>query len=56
MDKVKVAVIGPGNIGTDLMMKILRSKNMERLSCAVSWNLPVLSAQEIWAFRDNRWC
>ena len=28
MDKVKVAVIGPGNIGSDLMYKILRSKNL----------------------------
>lgn len=36
MDKVKVAVIGPGNIGTDLMMKILRSKNMEMaLMCGI---------------------
>ncbi len=29
MDKIKVAVIGPGNIGSDLMYKILRSKNLE---------------------------
>lgn len=29
MDKIKVAVIGPGNIGTDLMFKILKSKNLE---------------------------
>ena len=29
MDKVKVAVIGPGNIGSDLMYKILRSQNLE---------------------------
>jgi len=29
MNKVKVAVIGPGNIGTDLMYKIFRSKNLE---------------------------
>lgn len=28
-DKIKVAVIGPGNIGTDLMYKIFRSKNLE---------------------------
>lgn len=29
MEKIKVAVIGPGNIGTDLMYKIFRSKNLE---------------------------
>jgi acetaldehyde dehydrogenase len=28
MEKIKVAVIGPGNIGSDLMYKILRSKYM----------------------------
>ena len=29
MDKIKVAVIGPGNIGSDLMYKIFRSENLE---------------------------
>lgn len=29
MKKIKVAVIGPGNIGSDLMYKILRSDYME---------------------------
>lgn len=28
-EKIKVAVIGPGNIGSDLMYKIFRSKNLE---------------------------
>ncbi len=29
MDKIKVAVIGPGNIGSDLMYKIFRSRYLE---------------------------
>lgn len=29
MKKIKVGIIGPGNIGTDLMYKIMRSKNLE---------------------------
>ena len=29
MDKIKVGIIGPGNIGSDLMYKIMRSKNLE---------------------------
>jgi acetaldehyde dehydrogenase len=29
LDKIKVAVIGPGNIGSDLMYKIFRSKRLE---------------------------
>lgn len=29
MEKIKVAVIGPGNIGSDIMYKIFRSKNLE---------------------------
>ena len=29
MDKIKVGIIGPGNIGTDLMFKVMRSKNLE---------------------------
>lgn len=29
MDKVKVGIIGPGNIGTDLMYKVMKSKYLE---------------------------
>ena len=29
MDKIKVAILGPGNIGSDLMMKIMRSRNLK---------------------------
>lgn len=29
MDKVKVGIIGPGNIGTDLMYKVMKSRNLE---------------------------
>lgn len=29
MDKVNVAIVGPGNIGTDLMMKVLKSEYLQ---------------------------
>jgi len=29
LDKIKVAIIGPGNIGSDLMYKVFRSKHLE---------------------------
>jgi acetaldehyde dehydrogenase len=29
LEKIKVGIIGPGNIGTDLMFKVLKSKNLE---------------------------
>ena len=37
MGKVKVGIIGPGNIGTDLMYKVMKSKNLElKLMAGVS--------------------
>ncbi len=29
MDKIKVGIIGPGNIGTDLMFKVIKSRHLE---------------------------
>jgi len=29
MDKIKVGIIGPGNIGSDLMYKVMRSQNLQ---------------------------
>ena len=29
MEKIKVGIIGPGNIGTDLMYKVMKSSSLE---------------------------
>lgn len=34
MKKIKVGIIGPGNIGTDLMYKVMRSKNLQMKTMA----------------------
>ncbi len=34
MDKIKVGIIGPGNIGTDLMFKVLKSRYLEMTTMA----------------------
>ena len=35
MQKTKVAIIGPGNIGTDLMIKIIRTSDVLEMSVMV---------------------
>jgi acetaldehyde dehydrogenase len=35
MDKVKVAIIGSGNIGTDLMIKIDKSSSLLEVACVI---------------------
>lgn len=40
MDNLKVAVLGPGNIGIDLMMKLLRSKKLDMVLLAGVMLLP----------------
>ena len=35
MEKIKVAIIGPGNIGTDLMIKIIRTSDVLEMSVMV---------------------
>ncbi len=38
MNKIKTAIIGAGNIGTDLMVKIIRTSNLLELAIVVSIN------------------
>ena len=39
MKKIKAGIIGPGNIGTDLMYKIMKSSNLEMKLMPVLWSL-----------------
>ncbi|MDR0620588.1 MAG: acetaldehyde dehydrogenase (acetylating), partial [Deltaproteobacteria bacterium] len=34
MEKIKVGIIGPGNIGSDLMFKVMKSDNLEMCAMA----------------------
>lgn len=38
--KTKVAVIGSGNIGTDLMIKIMRLSDVLEMAAMVGWTPP----------------
>ncbi len=52
--KVKVGIIGPGNIGQDLMIKISRSPLLE-LACVVGVvESPACSAPPIWAWMHRQ--
>lgn len=48
MNKVGVAIIGPGNIGSDLMFKVFRSKNLEmRLMAGISRSAGIERAEQL---------
>ena len=48
MDKVKVAIIGPGNIGTDLLKKLQRSRMLE-----LKWMMGIQESDGIRIARDS---
>lgn len=50
MSRVKVGIIGPGNIGSDLMYKIKKSENLELAAVAgIVWSEGMQRAQEMGA-------
>lgn len=51
--KIKVAIIGPGNIGTDLMYKIMRSRNMQVQMMAGIVDSPGIQRAKGFGFRTT---
>lgn len=47
MKKVKIAIIGPGNIGSDLMYKVMRSQVLE-----MGYMVGIVESEGIWRARD----
>jgi len=53
MEKIKVGIIGPGNIGTDLMYKVMRSKNLQMKMMAGIVESPGIKRAESMGFETS---
>lgn len=51
MERVKVGIIGPGNIGTDLMYKVMRSRNLEMKTMTGIVESEGIRRLRAWGFR-----